>query len=99
MSRDSADRGCVDLAETAKLLRDSDLSAQQQRSVYDAIVDGMIEGARPDRESLAQLIEFAAGRISFDEYKNRVLMRSHGDISATAQTAGRAPTCREDGRS
>jgi hypothetical protein len=32
----------------------------------------MIEGATPDRESVLLLIDFAAGRIDIDEYRERV---------------------------
>jgi hypothetical protein len=57
----------------AQLLYSSDLSAKHRRAVHDAIVSSMIDGHAPSRESVLRLIEFAAGRINFDEYKRRVL--------------------------
>lgn len=33
----------------------------------------MLEGATPDRKSMLRLIEFAAGRTTFDEHKRQVL--------------------------
>lgn len=66
------------LAVLAELLHGSNLSATQQRAVYNAIADSMIEGATPDRESMFRLIELTAGRINFDEYKHQALQAHLG---------------------
>jgi hypothetical protein len=66
VSRETADHEPDNLAGLAELLHISDLSATQQRAVYDAIVDNVIEGTTPARESMLRLIEFAAGRINFE---------------------------------
>ncbi|MGV0735745.1 hypothetical protein ABQF35_03695 [Mycobacterium syngnathidarum] len=60
-------------AELAELLHNSSLTAKDQRAVRDAIVDSMLAGAIPDRESTRRLIELAAGRIIIDEYTSQVL--------------------------
>jgi antitoxin VbhA-like protein len=69
MTGATADGEHIDLVE---LLHRSDLPAVDRRRVYDAIVSSMIEGATPDRESVLLLIDFAAGRIDIDEYRERV---------------------------
>ncbi len=56
-----------------EMLHTSGLSAKLQRDVYEAIVSSVIEGDRPGRESVVRLIEFAAGRIDWDEYRRQVL--------------------------
>lgn len=57
MSGETADHEPGDLANPAELLRSSGLSSKDQQAVHDAVVDGMIEGAIPDRESVQRLIE------------------------------------------
>lgn len=83
------------MPELVELLLDAGLSTQQQRAVYDAAVDSMIEGAAPDRESLLRLIEFAAGRISFDEYKRRAIARAPGDGNTTSLICRHVSRCRK----
>jgi hypothetical protein len=82
MTGATADGEHIDLVE---LLHRSDLPAVDRRRVYDAIVSSMIEGATPDRESVILLIDFAAGRIDVDEYRERVLSsrtwRRWGDVA------------------
>jgi hypothetical protein len=56
-----------------ELLYRSDLSARSRRAVYDTIVSSMLDGDIPSRESVLRLIEFAAGRIDIDQYKQQVL--------------------------
>ena len=88
MSRETA------LAVLAELLHGSDLSATQRRAVYNAIADSTIEGATPARESMLRLIEFAAGRITFDQYKTQTLQAGASGIDRdialtdTSQAAG-----------
>jgi hypothetical protein len=73
VSRESADDEPDSLTVLAELLHGSDLSAAQKRAVHDAIVSSVLEGATPDRKSMLRLIEFAAGRITFDQCKTQVL--------------------------
>lgn len=73
MSREIANNEPDGLTVLAELLHGSELSARQQRAVRDAVVSSMLEGATPDRTSMLRLIEFAAGHITFDEYKRQVL--------------------------
>ena len=54
----------------------SDLSPKERRLVHNALVNSVIEGWTPDAESIALLGEFAAGKISIDEYRHRVLARA-----------------------
>ena len=70
MTGAAADGDHIDLVE---LLHRSDLPAVDRRRAYDAIVSSMIEDATPDRESVLLFIDFAAGRIDIDEYRERVL--------------------------
>jgi hypothetical protein len=82
MSGATADGEHIDLVE---LLHRSDLPGVDRCRVYDAIVSSVIEGATPDRESVLLLIDFAAGRIDIDEYRERVLSsrtwRRWGDVA------------------
>lgn len=73
MSREIADDEPDSLTILAELLHGSDLSATRQRAVRDAVVSSVLEGATPDRTSMLRLIEFAAGRITFDQCKRRIL--------------------------
>ncbi|WP_166904769.1 hypothetical protein [Mycobacterium sp. DL440] len=73
MSRETADDKSDALAVLAELLHASDLSTTQKRAVYDAIADSSIEGATPNREFMLRLIELAAGRLNFDQYKTQTL--------------------------
>jgi Antitoxin VbhA len=41
--------------------------------VCNALVNGIIEGWTPDRQSVLRPIDVAAGRIDADEYKQQVL--------------------------
>ncbi|BBZ56695.1 hypothetical protein [Mycolicibacterium phocaicum] len=59
--------------DLAELLRDSDLSAEDRRVVFDVIVSGVIEGDIPSRESVLRLIELAAGRITGAHYRQQVM--------------------------
>ncbi|SKK90456.1 Uncharacterised protein [Mycobacteroides abscessus subsp. massiliense] len=85
MGREIADDKPDSLALLAKLLHGSDLSATQQRAVYDAIADSMIEGATPDREFILRLIELVAGRITFDQFKTQVLQAHTSAIDSVGQ--------------
>lgn len=62
-----------DSYDLAALLYCSDLDAKARRAVYDVVVNSVIEGDKPSRESVLRLIEFAAGRITIDDYKSQVL--------------------------
>ncbi|MEW2484290.1 hypothetical protein AB0876_32360 [Mycobacterium sp. NPDC049093] len=73
MSREIADDEPDSSTVLAELLHGSDLSATRKRAVHDAVVSSELEGATPDRTSMLRLIEFAAGRITFDECKRQVL--------------------------
>lgn len=73
MSRDFLDDEPDSLAVLAELLHGSDLSVAQQRAVHDAVVGSVLEGATRDRTSILRLVEFAAGRITFDECKRQAL--------------------------
>jgi Antitoxin VbhA len=72
-------------SDVSELLLHSDLSAEDRRRVYDAIVNSTTESSTPDRESVLLLIDFAAGRIDIDEYRERVLAsgkwRRWGDVA------------------
>jgi Antitoxin VbhA len=63
----------LDADAIAEILYASDLSPQNRRRVYNAVVSSLIDGGTTDRESLLRLIEFAAGRITDDEHKRQVL--------------------------
>lgn len=76
MSDEGPDRESFDLAA---LLNASDLTPTDRRIVFDVIVDGMIEGSIPEREAVLELIEMAAGRISGDEYRQRIIDRLQQD--------------------
>lgn len=80
MGRKAADDEPDILAELDELLRSSDLSAKRRRAVRDAIVSSTLEGAIPDRESILRLIEFAAGRITFDQCKAQALQAHTSSI-------------------
>jgi Antitoxin VbhA len=54
------------------------LSAENRCYVYDALVNRMIEGWTPNRESVSLLIDVTAGRISHGEYVERILRRWTG---------------------
>lgn len=54
----------------------SDLSPKDRRLVHNAVVNSVIEGWTPDPESIAWLGEFAAGKITINEYRQRVLARA-----------------------
>jgi Antitoxin VbhA len=72
-------------SDVSELLLHSDLSAEDRRRVYDAIVNSTTESSTPDRDSVLLLIDFAAGRIDIDEYRERVLAsgkwRHWGDVA------------------
>jgi hypothetical protein len=63
----------LDADDVAEILCACDLSDANRRHVHNAIVGGMIEGWRPSRESVTMLIEAAAGNITGDEYRARVI--------------------------
>ncbi|WP_372586918.1 hypothetical protein [Mycobacteroides abscessus] len=65
--------GWTPWASVTELLQGSDLSATRRRAVHDAIVSSTLDGAMPDRESVLRLIEYAAGRVNFEEHKRRIL--------------------------
>ncbi|MGV0812817.1 hypothetical protein ABQF34_12730 [Mycolicibacterium boenickei] len=73
MSGETADHEPVDLANLAALLRSSGLCSSDQQAVHAADVDSMLEGATPDRDFVQRLIEFAAGRVTFDQYKEQII--------------------------
>ncbi|MEE6163404.1 MULTISPECIES: hypothetical protein [unclassified Mycolicibacterium] len=72
MSGAESDREAFDLVA---LLNSGDLTARGRRIVFDVIVNDMIEGWIPDRESVVALMELAAGRLSGDEYRQRIFDR------------------------
>jgi hypothetical protein len=51
------------------------LAPRQRRIVYNSLVNGVIEGWAPAAEAVTLLCEYAAGAITDDEYRNRVLAR------------------------
>ncbi|MBP2452393.1 hypothetical protein [Mycolicibacterium lutetiense] len=85
MSRKACNDEPDSLALLAELLHGSDLSATQQRAVYDAIADSIIEGATPDREFILRLIELAGRRITFDQFKTLVLLSHTSAIDIVDQ--------------
>lgn len=95
MNGESSDDEGFDLA--ALLNGSSDLTPEARRVAYDAIVSGVIEGYVPRRESVLELIELAAGRITGDEYRRRVLARlTHAPAKASPRLCGRdLPELRE----
>jgi hypothetical protein len=70
MAGAAADDEQVDIVE---LLEHGGLTAVDQRRVHNALVNNMIDGWTPDRQSILRLIEFAAGRIDDEEHKRQVL--------------------------
>ncbi|WP_166556012.1 hypothetical protein [Mycolicibacterium sp. CBMA 226] len=68
----SSDANGFDLAA---LLHASDLSPHARRIVFDVVVNDVIEGSIPDRRSVQELTDVAAGRISGDECRRRILDR------------------------
>jgi len=86
---ESSDDEDIDLAA---LLNGSDLTPEARRLVYEAIVSGGIEGYVPRRESVLELIELAAGRITGDEYRRRVLAKlTHAPAKASPDRSGHKP--------
>lgn len=71
MSGAGADHDAFDLVA---LLSAGDLTPKDRRIVF----DGIIEGSIPDRQSVAELMELAAGRLSGDEYRQRIIDRYTG---------------------
>jgi hypothetical protein len=69
MAGAAADDEQVDIVE----LLDSGLTAVDQRRVHNALVNNMIDGWTPDRQSILRLIEFAAGRMDDEEHMRQVL--------------------------
>jgi hypothetical protein len=63
----------LDADGIAEILYASDLSPQNRRRVYNAVVSSLIDGGTANRDSLLRLIEFAAGRITSEEHKRQVL--------------------------
>ncbi|HEX3733069.1 MAG TPA: hypothetical protein VHU91_09145 [Mycobacteriales bacterium] len=59
--------------DVAAMLHDSDLSAENRRHVHNALACSMLEGWTPIRESVTMLIEAAAGNITGDECRARVI--------------------------
>lgn len=57
------------------LLNSGDLTARGRRIVFDVIVNAMIEDSIPDRESVVALMDLVAGRLSGDEYRQRIFDR------------------------
>jgi hypothetical protein len=70
MAGAAADDEQVDIVE---LLEHSGLTDVDQRRMYNALVNNMIDGWTPDRQSILRLIEFAAGRIDDEEHMRQVL--------------------------
>lgn len=52
------------------------LSARDRRLVRDAIANSVLEGHPPTREDITLLVKFAAGELTFEQYKHRVLERA-----------------------
>lgn len=63
-------------AQSLDMLSGSGLSPRDRRLVHNALVNSVIEGWTPDADSVAWLSEFAAGKISIDEYRQRVLAQT-----------------------
>lgn len=53
--------------------RSSRLSRRDRLSVRDAIANSVLEGYRPTPDAIECLIAFAAGELTFGQYKQRVL--------------------------
>ena len=70
MAGAAADAEQVDIFE---LLERSEVTAVDQRRVHNALVNNMIDGWTPDRQSILRLIEFAAGRMGDEEHMRQVL--------------------------
>lgn len=65
--------GGLELVDIVAMLRDSDLSPDDRRHVYDAITNGMLSGWNPTRDAVTDLVDVVAGRITDDEFKARVI--------------------------
>ena len=63
-------------AQSPDMFFGSDLSLKDRRLVHNALVNSVIEGWTPDADSVALLSEFAAGKISLNEYRELVLARA-----------------------
>jgi hypothetical protein len=57
-------------------LMPAELSPRDRRLVHDAVVSSVIEGWTPDKQSVALLGDFAAGKITIEQYRARVLKRA-----------------------
>ena len=75
MDGSSDDQEPVDIVA---MLGASGLSAANRRYVSSALVNSMIEGWMPNRESVSRLIDLTAGRISPGEYMEQILRRRAG---------------------
>jgi hypothetical protein len=65
--------GSLNGAQLREVLATSDLQPTLRRAVDDALVSSAIDGWTPSSKSVALLIDFAAGKVSIDEYEERVL--------------------------
>jgi hypothetical protein len=61
-------------ADPAQRLRD--LSPANRRAVHDAIVNSALEGWTPDPEAVGLLADFAAGNITIEDYRARVIAKA-----------------------
>jgi len=66
-----ATRAAVDLG--AQL---ADLSPADRRAVHDALISSALEGWTPDPEAVALLADFAAGKITIEDYRAQVLAKA-----------------------
>lgn len=64
------DREPVDVAA---ILRDSDLSPENRRHVYDAVANEILSGWNPTRDAVVDLIDVATNKMTVDEYKTRAI--------------------------
>lgn len=62
------------------------LNEQQRRGVVQALANGHLEGWRPTRAEVADLVDVELGRITDDEYTARVLDRAQRMASQPSAT-------------
>jgi Antitoxin VbhA len=80
--------GRLELVDVVAISGDSNLSPENRRHVYNALACGLLDGWNPSREAVALLIEAAAGNITTDEYKERVVA---SPVAAAPENLDSAP--------
>lgn len=61
------------------------LKAEQRRLVWNAVVNGALEGWEPTVESVTLLCEITIGAVTSEEYLERVLARAVGSRAQKPQ--------------